>query len=137
MRFDSKYFDNFKYTKEQIKDNIDNALKDLSIAKKDSIIEVKFDYSYKALIKAGIALASFYGRKIKSLPGHHVKIIEMIAGELKDDSVDDIGNVMRSKRNTDFYGGGIEITEKESREYLEFVSSVVGKINRIICDGIS
>jgi len=121
MRFDSKYFDNFKYTKEQIKDNIDNALKDLSIAKKDSIIEVKFDYSYKALIKAGIALASFYGRKIKSLPGHHVKIIEMIAGELKDDSVDDIGNVMRSKRNTDFYGGGIEITEKESREYLEFV----------------
>jgi hypothetical protein len=61
----------------------------------------------------------------------------MIAGELKDDSVDDIGNVMRSKRNTDFYGGGIEITEKESREYLEFVSSVVGKINRIICDGIS
>jgi hypothetical protein len=72
MKFDSKYFDSFKFTEEQIKKNFDNALKDLKIAKEDTIAEVKFDYSYKALIKAGIALASFYGKKVKSLPGHHV-----------------------------------------------------------------
>ncbi len=132
MKFDGKYFDNFKFTEEQIRKNFDNALKDLKIAKEDTINEVKFDYSYKALIKAGIALASFFGKKVKSLPGHHIKIIEIIARHLSDDSIDDIGNVMRSKRNTDFYGGGIEITEKECREYLEFVINVVEKISKII-----
>jgi len=132
MKFDGKYFDSFKFTKEQIEKNIDNALKDLNIAKKDIINEVKFDYSYKALIKAGIALASFYGKKVKSLPGHHIKIIEVIAQTLRNNSIDDIGNVMRSKRNTDFYSGGIEITEKECREYLEFVTNVVEKIRKII-----
>ena len=132
MKFDSKYFDSFKFTKEQIEKNIDNALKDLNISKEDTINEVKFDYSYKALIKAGIALASFYSKKVKSLPGHHIKIIEVISQALGDNSIDDIGNVMRSKRNTDFYGGGVEITEKECREYLEFVTNVVEKIGKII-----
>jgi len=132
MKFDGKYFDNFKYTKEQIKKNLENALKDLKIAKEDTIAEVKFDYSYKALIKAGIAFASFHRKKVKSLPGHHIKIIEIIAQGLKDNSIEDIGNVMRSKRNTDFYGGGIDITEKECREYLEFAENVVKRIGRII-----
>lgn len=132
MKFDGKYFDSFKFTREQVKKNFDNALKDLKIAKEDVIPEVKFDYSYKSLIKAGIALASFYGKKVKSLPGHHIKIIEIITLESKDDSIDDIGNLMRSKRNTDFYGGGVNITEKECKEYLEFAENAVKRIGEII-----
>lgn len=132
MKFDDKYFNNFNFSKDQIKKNFNNALKDLKIAKEDKIAEVKFNYTYTALIKTGIALASFYGKKIKSAPGHHVKIIETIAHALRDDSVNDIGNVMRSKRNTDFYGGGIDITEKESKEYLEFVEEVIKRTEEII-----
>jgi len=132
MKFDGKYFNNFKFAKEQVEKNFSNALKDLNIAKKDAMNEVKFDYAYKALIKTGIALASFYGKKVKSLPGHHIKIIEIISQALNDDSVDDVGNLMRSKRNTDFYGGGVEITEKECREYLEFVENVVKRISKKI-----
>lgn len=132
MKFDKKYFDDFKFSGEQIKKNFDNALKDLKIAKEDKIAEVKFDYAYKALIKAGIALASFYGKKVKSVPGHHIKMIEAIAEALNDDSINDAGNAMRSKRNIDFYGGGIDISEKEYREFLSFAEETVKRIEKII-----
>lgn len=132
MKFDDKYFNDFNFSKEQIKKNFANALKDLKISKKDKIAEVKFNYAYMALIKTGIALASFYGKKVKSAPGHHVKIIETIAQALGDESVNEIGNVMRSKRNTDFYGGGVDITEKESKEYSEFVEKIIKRIEEVI-----
>lgn len=132
IKFDDKYFTGFGFSKAQIQKNFDNALKDLKIAKEDPIQEVKFSYSYTAMIKAGIALASFYGRKVKSASGHHIKIIEVLAQAMNDESINDIGNVMRSKRNTDFYGGGVNITEKESREYFKFVEAVVKKAGGLI-----
>jgi len=132
MRFDDKYFIDFVFTKEQIKKNLENALKDLNIAHQDAIADVKFTYSYDALIKGGIALISSYGKKVKSAPGHHVKIIEMTAKILNDDSVEAIGNAMRSKRNTDFYDGGAEVTEKESREYLDYVTDILRKIEKLL-----
>lgn len=132
MEFDSKYFSDFKFTKEQIIKNIDNALKDLKIAQEDRILEVKFNYTYNAFIKAGIALLSSYGKKVKSIPGHHIKIIEATAAILKDDSIDAMGNLMRSKRNTDFYDGGIDVTEKECGECLKFVSGAVEKIKKAL-----
>ena len=66
------------------------------------------------------------------MPGHHVKLIEIISKLLQDDLISDIGNVMRSKRNLDLYSGGIDITEKESKDYLKFVEDVVIKISKII-----
>jgi len=132
IKFEDKYFAEFDFTKEQIRKNFENAQKDLGIAKKDQIPEVKFSYAYQAFIKAGIALLSFYKVKIKSVPGHHAKIIEKVAHILQDNSVDTIGNVMRSKRNFDIYSGGIETTEKECREYIEFAQNVLSKIGKII-----
>lgn len=121
MKFEDKYFAKFSFTKDQITKNLKNALKDLSIAKRDKILEVKFNYTYTALIKAGIALLSYYKVKVKSSPGHHIKIIEKLSEALKDDSIADMGNLMRSKRNLDFYSGGIEVTQKECSDYIEFV----------------
>ncbi len=89
-------------------------------------------YTYNALLKGGIALLSYYNVKLKSMPGHHVKLIEIISKLLQDDLISDIGNVMRSKRNLDLYSGGIDITEKESKDYLKFVEDVVIKISKII-----
>ncbi len=132
MKFDDKYFSDFVFTKEQIKKNFENALKDIKIAHRDTITDVKFTYSYDALIKGGIALISLYNKKVKSVPGHHVKIIETIARILNDDTIEAIGNVMRSKRNIDFYDGGIEVTEKEACEYLNYVDSVLRKIEKIL-----
>lgn len=93
---------------------------------------MKFNYAYTALIKAGIASLSYYHVKVKSVPGHHIKIIEKLAQILKDDDIEDIGNSMRSKRNLDFYAGGIEVTEKECKEYINFVKEVLAKLKENI-----
>ena len=132
MKFEDKYFQKLRFTKEQIKQNFNNALKDLNISKQDKILEVKFNYAYSALIKGGIALISFYERKLKSQSGHHVKLIEKMSQILGDDSINAIGNLMRSKRNMDLYAGGVEVTEKECKEYFEFVDGVLKKIKEIV-----
>lgn len=77
-------------------------------------------------------MISFYQVKVRSVPGHHVKIIEKMAEILNDETIDDIGNIMRSKRNRDFYGGGIEVTEKECVEYIQFVENVLVKIKNVL-----
>lgn len=115
MKFDNRYFLKFTFTPDQIEKNLKNAIKDLNIAKKVNILEVKFNYAYTALIKAAITLLSHYHVKIKSAPGHHVKIIEKLDQVLKDENIESLGNSMHSKRNLDFYAGGIEVTEKECR----------------------
>jgi hypothetical protein len=132
MRFDDKYFIDFNFTKDQLRKNYDNALKDLKIAKEDKVIEVKFTYTYSAFIKGGITLLSFHNKKVKSVPGHHIKIIEVLALVLKDQNVEIMGNAMRLKRNRDFYEGGIEVSQKESAEYLEFAGNILNKIKEII-----
>jgi len=132
MRFDEKYFTKFKFTAEQVQKNFANAVKDMGIAQKDEIPEVKFNYVYSALIKSGIALLSHHGEKVKSVPGHHIKIIEAIATLLEDETINDMGNMMRSKRNMDLYEGGVDVTEKECREYIMFVDKVIERIKGIV-----
>ena len=132
MKFDDRYFTDFVFTKEQVRKNLENALKDLKIARQDTIADVKFTYSYDSLIKGGIAIVSLYNKKIKSMPGHHMKIIETMAAILNDDTIGAIGNAMRSKRNADFYSGGIEITEKESLEYFEYIDGILHKIEKLL-----
>lgn len=131
MKVDDAYFFKFAFTKEQIKKNFANALRDLNIAKQDKILEVKFNYAYTSFIKIGIALLSQYNIRVKSVPGHHAKLIEKIAQILKDDTITDIGNIMRSKRNRDLYAGGIEVTEKECREYIKFVEETLIKAEKV------
>lgn len=130
MKFEDKYFVRFEFTQEQINKNYKNALRDLNIAKRVNILDVKFTYAYSAFIKAAIALLSYYQIRVKSVPGHHIKIIEKLAQILKDSHIEDMGNIMRSKRNLDFYSGGIEVTEKECREYINFAKEVLEKIRK-------
>lgn len=132
MKFEGKYFTDFNFTDEQIKKAIANAYRDLKIVREVEILDVKFNYAYTALIKSGIALCAFYRKKIKSAPGHHVKILEALADILKDKSVEDMGNVMRSKRNIDLYDGGICVTKKECEEYTNFVAGILEKVKKHI-----
>ena len=39
---------------------------------------------------------------------------------------------MRSKRNLDFYAGGIEVTHKECKEYINFIEKVFVKLKRLL-----
>lgn len=133
IKFETTYFGKFDFTEEQINQFLSNALKDLEIAKENNRPEVKFSYSYSAFIKGGIALLAKVGKvKIRSIPGHYVKIIEKMKEILKDETVEIIGNAMRSKRNEDFYGGGVLISEKESMDYNLFVEKVFVKIKEVL-----
>lgn len=133
IKFETAYFSKFNFTEEQINQFLNNALKDLEIAKENSRPEVKFSYSYSAFIKGGIALLAKVGKvKIRSIPGHHMKIIEKMKEILKDETVEIIGNAMRSKRNEDFYGGGVLISEKESVDYNLFVEKVFVTIKKVL-----
>jgi hypothetical protein len=75
---------------------------------------------------------SSHGLKVKSTAGHHVKVIEKTAELLEDNSILNVGNSMRTRRNLDLYGGGAEVTEKEAAEYLDFVRDVLGRVEGAI-----
>lgn len=127
--FETKYFQKFSFTKEQIDRFFESALRDLKIARQDKFPEVRFSYGYQALVKGGIALiAKVGGVKVRSVPGHHVKILEKMSEILKNPDVLTLGDAMRTKRNSDFYGGGESITEKEAEDYLKFVEQTLGSV---------
>jgi HEPN domain-containing protein len=132
MNLENKYFVRFNFSKEQIEQNLAGAHRDLKIAENSDILDVKFTYAYTALIKGGIALLGHRQLKTKSMPGHQAKIIEKLAQILNDQSIEILGNTMRQKRNQDFYSGGIELTEKECKEYLDFVKRVLERLEEII-----
>lgn len=124
--FDTRYFQKFPFNQGQIERYFRNALRDLRIAQKDEFAEVRFTYGYQALIKAGIALIAKVGQvRVRSKPGHHVKILEKTSEILENPDILEIGDKMRIKRNDDFYGGGESIGPKEAEDYLRFVERVV------------
>lgn len=128
-RFETKYFQKFSFTKEQIDRFFESALRDLKIARQDKFPEVRFTYGYQALVKAGIALiAKVGGVKVRSVPRHHVKILEKMSEILENPDVLTLGDAMRTKRHSDFYGGGESITEKEAEDYLKFVEQTLGSV---------
>jgi len=133
IKFEGKYFVKFDFSDTQIKRYLSNALRDLEIAQENRRSEVKFNYSYTALIKGGIALIAKFGKvKARSIPGHHVKIIEKMSEILGDGTIKEIANSMRMKRNMDFYNGGVFISEKESKDYYNFTKEVLGRIKSVI-----
>jgi len=119
-----EFFQKLKFSAEEVRKRFDSARRDLEIAGKDPFPEVRFTYGYQALIKTGTALIAREGLKVRSVPGHHVKILERMSEILKDPDVLVLGNGMRMKRNQDLYGGGDLISEKEAADYFAFVQKV-------------
>src|SRR3989338_5623960 len=123
--FEPEYFKKTVFTQVQVSSFLRNAFRDLNIASKDSFPEVRFMFSYQALVKAGIAYLAKSGVKVRTVSGHHLKVLDKLGELLKDPDVSALGNAMRMKRNEDLYGDGGFISEKEADEYLEFVRSVL------------
>ena len=128
---DSAYFKKINPSFEHIHQIFKNALRDLEIAKEDRFREVRFNYAYQALLKGGIALLAKVDKtKVKSLPGHHVKILQQMSRILKNPDIFTVGNAMRMKRNLDLYEGGTLLGEKEIKDYLEFVETTMKEIKK-------
>lgn len=131
--FEREYFQRFQFTPAQIDRYVVSASRDLNIAQKDQFTEVKFTYCYQALIKIGIAvLAKKVGVKVRSVTGHHVKILNKLSEILDDPDILTIGNAMRMKRNRDLYDASDVITKKETADYIVFVNYVILKAKQVI-----
>lgn len=69
-------------------------------------------------------MIAIQGYKVRSVAGHHIKIIEALSSILGNEDISVYANNMRKTRNTELYDGGILITEKEAKAYLKFINSV-------------
>lgn len=127
ISFESQHFQKLAFKEEQIGQFLKSALHDLKIAEESDISDVIFKFSYDALIKLGIALIAKKGYKVRSMAGHHVKILEKLSQLLKDEDILVLGNKMRQERNVNLYDGGFFVGEKDSLEYLKFVKSTFKK----------
>ncbi len=123
--FDQQFFKKEVFSKQQSEQYFESARHALKIAAQDEFAEVRFDYAYKALIKIGIGLISKKGYRVRSVPGHHIKLIQKVGELLNDEEVFEVGNAMCLKRNEDFYGCGDFISESEATEFFVFVKTVL------------
>lgn len=130
MIFDQEHFEKFTFTKEQIKKFFDSAKENLKITDSTNIPEVIFKFSYDALIKTGLILIALKGYRIRSREGHHTKILQSLSEILNDNDIEAIGNIMRRQRNIDLYEGGSMITEKQSKEYRQFIKEIFEKVKK-------
>jgi hypothetical protein len=131
INFETKFFQKTTFTANQLIQYIASAERDYAIAAASDIPEVVFKFSYDAFIKIGIALIAKAGYKVRSMPGHHVKIIEKLAEILGNEDAAIIGNRMRQNRNTDFYDGGTIISQTEAAQYLKFVGQIIQQAKRL------
>ena len=124
MIFDPKYFRKMDFSLKQVENYFISAVKDMKIADKYEDPEVRFEFVFKSLIKFGITLIAFHGYKVSSRKGHHQKVLEKMSEILGNNDILIASEVIRKNRNTEFYDGGIIITEKQSKEYLLFLKEV-------------
>ena len=131
--FEREFFKEFNFTDEEIKRFLESAFRDLEIARKDKFSEVRFYYSFQAVIKAGISLLGKVGKvKVRSMPGHHAMILKKMSEILHAPDILVIGNAMRTRRNNDLYSGGVAVSEKEANDYLKFAENTIQKVAKII-----
>jgi len=121
IKFETEYFKELKFSKKEIDKFIESAIKDLNIASDSNVPEVQFQFSYNSLIKLGIIAIACYDYKVSSRLGHHQKILEKLSEILKNKEIFLYGDKMRKIRNKEMYDGGIIITSKQAKEYLNFV----------------
>jgi len=132
LAFESKFFEKRKFEEKTVKRYFDGAARDFEIARANKDAEVIFRFSYDSLVKTGIALIASQGYRVKSRPGHHIKILEKLSQILDDKDIEIMGEAMRKKRNLDLYDGGIIISEKLAKEYLEFVKKAISESDKFL-----
>ena len=125
--FDKRFFQQFDFTPEQLHNYERSAIRDLEIAKESNIPEVVFKFAYDALLKLAIFQAAKSGYRVRSIPGHHVKLLDALALAAESKELAVLAEDMRQKRNRELYDGFI-LSETDCRAFLIFVCSVFSKM---------
>jgi hypothetical protein len=128
MKFDRNFFIRQNFTIDELLKLKESARRDLQIAISSAEPEVKFHFSYMAMLKTGIYYISKEGYRIKSRPGHHQKIIEYLSKLLNSEDVIVIGDKMRKDRNLNLYSAGTMAASEEINSYIEFIAGLVNQL---------
>ncbi len=121
---ENQFFRKFRFTNDQLRKYYRAAEQDRQIAQTSEHPEIIFRFSYDSLVKLAVYVTAASGLKVRSIPGHHIKLIEKLSEICGVDDALLIADEMRRKRNLDLYEGGVLITEMEARSYMQFVHSV-------------
>ncbi|MBU1026635.1 MAG: hypothetical protein KKA31_02775 [Candidatus Margulisbacteria bacterium] len=127
INFEQQDFQKTVFSSEQLAQYLASARHDLDIARDSDVPDVVFKFSYDVLLKIGIYLIAKAGYKVRATAGHHFKILEKLSQILEDENISVLGNKMRQERNIGLYSGGFSVSQKDSREYLDFVGSVFAR----------
>ncbi|OIO74277.1 MAG: hypothetical protein AUJ85_06105 [Elusimicrobia bacterium CG1_02_37_114] len=128
MNLDKNFFTRQPYSKKELEKHYVSAGRNLKLAGKNNEPEIKFHFTYMALLKIGIYCIAKTGYRVKSRSGHHIKIIETLSKILNNDEILVLGDTMRKNRNKDLYFSDAIITEKEANYCFDFVSSIYNNI---------
>ena len=124
MNWDKNYFVVQVFSKTELAKYKKSAGRDLAIALSNPEIEVQFHFAYMALVKIGIYLIAKEGYRVKSRPGHHVKIIEALSDLCQSEEILLIGDKMRKDRNLDLYGGDSYYSQDETSVFLHKINDL-------------
>ncbi len=127
IKLDEQFFQPLSFSSQQLDDILLSAQRQLKIASNSDVPEIIFKFSYEALVKLGIFILAQNGYKIRSISGHHRKIIETVSLILKDDSFCLVGDRMRRQRNLDLYDCAFLVSDKDVQEYLDFIKKIFNK----------
>lgn len=118
----------------QIERYLASADKKLSAARKTLDIdeEASYQLAYEAMLKASLGFLLSHGVRPRSLPGHHVTIIEFVERHLSGGARNLVAlfDRMRRKRHQALYDVGGFISRTEAEEALD----TAGKYLRVIRD---
>ena len=124
MNFLPEFFQKIEFQNEQIDQYFQSAKKDFLTAQESNNVDVVLHFGYSAILKLGIGLIAKEGFKVRSIPGHHIKILDaMTTLTGLEDELNYIQRIRR-KRNVDLYEGGISLSQKEAAELLNVVGEV-------------
>ncbi len=118
-----KRFKKHPYDPGQVKRYFEGALRKLRTAEKIAYDdrEAAYQLAYEAMLKGSIGLIMRHGMRVRSIPGHHLAIIEMsqkIIGE-KISPIMDLFEYMRRNRHSFLYDDISDISEPELKEALD------------------
>lgn len=122
----------------QISRFLASAEKKLTAAKRTFGIDVEACYqlAYEAMLKASLGFMLSFGIRPRSLPGHHIAIIEFAGKRLGKEFSDQIAmfDRMRRKRHLALYDVTAFISRQEARQALEtaekYLAIIRGQIEK-------
>jgi uncharacterized protein (UPF0332 family) len=121
---------------DQIRRFLESAEKKLKDAHRVAAInsETSFQMAYESMLRAALGLMLRHGKRPRSLPGHHVAIIEFAGGVLGEDFRGLIRHFdqMRRKRNDLLYEADDFVSETEVVESLKIAEKFLAQIKKIL-----